>query len=354
VSDPNVRLGIRYDNRGVVVGYYVERFHPQDDKADDFEYDYFPRFDSAGQPRMLHIFDPLFAGQSRGLPWLLSGLNKIIDLDDYSEAEIIAKQVEACFGVIFKLATEDRNETMYDMANAASDGVDAKGDLLENLSPGFIQRLTAEDDVTTVNPMRPGNNFGMFMEWSFRQISAASQIPYELLAKNFFQTTFASGRLSVLDGQMYFVMRRSILEDMGLNPIHSRVVHTAVFVNELYGALPVGVYLENPYWFSRRKYYARQMGMIQPEREIKAYVEGKKSGFLGYADFHEERSTDWEAAMEQHKEEARRAIDSQLEIEQYEMEQRQKMGLPPRDIGKEGDETVTSGAYGDEYDDEDN
>jgi capsid protein len=88
-------MGVQYSNKQIV-GYHVRKGTPNDTKEfDHYEYEYYPRYDSAGRPRMLHVFDPMFAGQARGIPWLTAAMNKILDFDDYQEAEIIAKQIEA-------------------------------------------------------------------------------------------------------------------------------------------------------------------------------------------------------------------------------------------------------------------
>ncbi len=334
-ADPNVRLGIRYGSRhGEIVGYYVRRTHPDDAGIDhDPNYDFFPRFDNAGNPRLLHVFDPLFAGQSRGLPWLTATLNKILDFDDFFEAEIIAKQIEACFGLIFKIAKdeEDPDSTdLYGMALKAAEKQTPEGELMESIKPGFIQRIREGDDVTTVDPSRPGANFAPFLEGSLRMIASSAQIPYEILAKNFFRTTFASGRLAILDGQLGFAMRRSILNDLFLTPWYRRVVSDKVFADELWGTLPIEEFVQDPDWFIRRKYYCKQMGLIDPEKQIKAFSLGMKDGTLNKADYHEENGSDWEAAEEQRFEERKRQIDANLELEAYEAEQREKKGLPPK------------------------
>lgn len=343
LNDEDVRLGIRYGSRGEIKGYYVRKKHPDDnlnihDSSEDFQF--FERFDSRGRQKMLHIFEPLFAGQTRGLPWLLAAMNKILDFDDYLEAEIIGKQVEACFGLVFKLAKrDDRHESLYEMANAAAETQTSTSDqLIEKLGPGFIQRLTDDDDVTVIDPDRPGGNFMPFFEASIRMIAAATQQPYELLCKNFFQTTFASGRLALLDGQVSFCMRRSTLEDMGLNPIHARLISTAVWENELYGTLPVEIYTQNPWWFHRRKYCSRPFGQIQPDRENAAYQTALESEFMNYEDIYEDRGgEDWEAAKEQQQTERIRGIDLRLELEEYEMKQRKAKKLPLPTATENGD-----------------
>jgi lambda family phage portal protein len=333
-GNTNIRLGIHYGERhGEIQGYYVRRTHPDDAGPNhDAGYDYYPRFDSAGNARMLHIFDPLFAGQSRGLPWLTATLNKILDFDDFFEAEIIAKQIEACFGLIFKIAKDedDPDSTdLYGMALKAAEEQTPEGQLMESIKPGFIQRIREGDDVTTVDPSRPGANFAPFLEGSLRMIASSAQIPYEILAKNFFRTTFASGRLAILDGQLGFAMRRSILQDLMLTPWYRRVISDKVFADELWGLLPIEEFVQDPDSFSRRKYYCKQMGLIDPEKQIKAFSLGMKDGTLNKADYHEENGSDWEAAEEQRFEERKRLIDANLELETYEAEQRKKKGLPP-------------------------
>jgi len=163
-----------------------------------------------------------------------------------------------------------------------------------------------------------------------RMIASSAQIPYEILAKNFFRTTFASGRLAILDGQLGFAMRRSILQDLMLTPWYRRVISDKVFADELWGLLPIEEFVQDPDWFTRRKYYCKQMGLIDPEKQIKAFSLGMKDGTLNKADYHEENGSDWEAAEEQRFEERKRLIDANLELEAYEAEQRKKKGLPPK------------------------
>ncbi len=325
-QDPLVRLGVRYSMSGLVVGYYVRKTHPNDDKEYSVDYDYYPRFDQAGQARMVHVFDPLFPGQSRGIPWLAAALNKILDFDDYLEAEILAKQVEACFGLVFKKST-GAGESLLDIVDANTTE-NSDGDKMETIKPGFIQYIHPDDEITTVDPQRPGSSFAPFTEHTLRAIAAAGNIPYEVIAKNFFRTTFSSGRLAVLDGNMGFTMRRSVLIDRGLSPIYRRVVHARVWEDEIGGLLPIEEYVADPRRYHAHKWHGKLMGLIDPQKEIGAYTEAIENKLLTKADFHSERGDDWERAEQQVFEEERCEIDRKLELEKYEMEQRQSMGLP--------------------------
>lgn len=328
LDNPKVRMGVKY-HRGQIVGYYVRNNTPNDDKEiDSFEHTYYPRFDDAGNPRMVHVFEQMFAGQSRGIPYITAAMNKILDFDDYQEAEIIAKQVEACFGLVFKIKKAEKSTTLYDYAQAAADSVDDDGELMERINPGFIQRIGDEDDIHPIDPSRPGNNYAPFLEGSLRMIAAQAQQPYELIAKNFFQTTFSSGKLAMLDGKMGFTCRRSTVIDMALIPIYTRVVSDRVFSDEADGKIPIEDWIRNPDVYTSHKYQIKEMGEIDQVKEMKGFQIGKLEGIVNKSDYHDERGNDWEAHEDQRKEEQRRDIDDRLELEKYEMDKRTQLGLP--------------------------
>lgn len=329
-NNPDVRLGVRYENKEIV-GYYVRKGTPNDTKEhDQFEFTYYPRFDSAGRPRMLHVFDPMFSGQARGIPWITAAMNKMLDFDDYQEAEIIAKQVEACFGLIFRIKKQDPADTLYDYAHAAAGEVGEDGELMESISPAFIQRIGEEDEVTTVDPARPGSNYAPFLEGSLRMISAAINMPYEIVAKNFHRTTFASGQLALNDGDMGFCMRRSVLEDTALKPLFTRAVWDRVLADEADGEIPIEDFVANPDVYTNHKYQFKKIAAIDEVKQIKAFATGREEGVVSKADYHDRNSNDWEAQEDQIKNERRREIDDQLELEKYEQDRRLALGLPDK------------------------
>lgn len=333
LNNPNVRLGVKYQNKQIV-GYYVRKNTPNDTKEpQDYEYTYYPRFDKAGNPRMVHIFEPMFPGQARGVPWITAAMNKILDFDDYQEAEIIAKQVEACFGVVYKVAQKERPGTsLYEYAQAAADedasAVNDDDQRQETLAPGFINYIGDEDDITVVDPARPGNNYAPFLEGSLRMVASAANIPYEIIAKNFFRTTYSSGKLAMIDGRMGFDMRRSTLIDAGLIPIYRRVVSDRVFADEADGNIPVGDYILNPDAYTVHKYQVKQMGEIDEQKRVKAFAVAEASGIANKADYHDENGNDWETQEAQNQRERMKEVDDKLELEKYEMEKRKLMGLP--------------------------
>lgn len=296
-NNPNVRLGIRYDRPGgEVIGYYVRKVHPGDSFQTEYGHDYIPRFDKQGKPRMLHVFDPIFPEQSRGIPWLAAALNRIKDLDDFFEAELIAKQIEACFGILIKKDPETTGSLEEEAERVASETV--SNQRLEDIEPGMVEYMNTGEDITTIDPQRPGSTFAPFLEAALRSISGALNFPYEILAKNFFRTTFSSGRLALLDGAKGFRMRSSVLCDQFLSPVWNLIVEDAFFYDQ-FTDFNILDYRDAPEVFQKHAWQHKTFGFIDMEKEFKAYSLAKKDGLAPMAAIYEAQESDWESAMEQ-------------------------------------------------------
>jgi len=327
IRDPNVRMGIRYkQGGGEIVGYYVRLSHPDDHKQFRVDYQFVRRFDESGQARMIHVFDPMFPEQSRGIPWLATAMNRAKDVDDFFEAELIAKQIEACFGLVFTGGKDSPDPMSIAEGNATAS---VNGSRIEELSPGFTHYAGDGETVTTIDPQRPGSSFAPFIEASLRGVAAALNFPYEILAKNFFRTTFSSGRLAMLDGWMGFSMRQLVLIEQFLRPLWRRLVNDAVFIGEMDGLIDPIDYLARPHVYQRHKWVGQGRGFIDPDKEVRAHLRANEGGIETKAFIAAEKGEDWEDNEEQLDVEERRKIELRIEREVWENELRASRGLPP-------------------------
>jgi len=324
--DDSVRMGVKYSPNGEILGYYMRKSHPDASRGYRWGYDFVPRFDASGHARMLHVFDPLFPDQSRGIPWLANAMNRAKDVDDFFEAELIGKQIEACFGLVVKGGKSSVSPHEIAEGNAAR--VSADGTRIEEIRPGMVQYLNDGEDITKIDPNRPGGSFAPFSELSLRSVAASLNYPYELLAKNFFRTTFSSGRLAMLDGWMGFAMRQQVIVDQGLCPIWRRVVYDAVFEGELDGLVSASNYLMFPYRYERQRWASQARGFLDPTKEVRAHVEALDAGISTKSDIFAERGQDWEDAEEQLDAEARKRIELRTAREAFERDLRVQFGLP--------------------------
>jgi lambda family phage portal protein len=326
-GDPNVRLGIRYDNDGRVLGYYKRRAHPYDTKRTDLQYDYIPRLDANGHIRMLHVFDPVFSGQTRGLPWMAAAINRLKDAEDIVEFTIISMQVEACFSAFVKPGKG--GAAPHDMATGAAAATDADGNRIEELRPGSVEYLNAGEEVEFGNPQRPGSTFLPMIQFTLRSISAALNYPYELLANDFFRTTFSSGRLSMMMGRLGFNMRRQVLVEKMLQPIWRRIVFESILVGELDGLVSTGEYAAAPHRYERHIWQARSgIVHINPEQEVSAHQIELETNTNTLADIFAEGGLDWEDRLRQRYTERAKLVEQDVELEALRTRLRQELGLP--------------------------
>lgn len=327
IADPMVRMGIRYNAADDIVGYYVRYAHPDATKRFKIGYRFIPRFDATGQARMVHVFDPIFPEQSRGIPWFATALNRMKDLDDFFEAELIAKEIEACLGIIF---TGGKNADPSPQEIAEGNASARRGNKrLEDLEPGFIHYAQHGEDVKTVDPQRPGASFAPFIELSLRSIASALNFPYEILGRNFSRVTFSSGRLAMLDGWKGFAMRQQVLIEQFLEPVWSRIVQDAVFIGEMDGLVSLADYVARPWVYERNKWIGQGRGFIDPDKEVRAHVRANDGGIETKMAIAGEKGEDWEDTEEQLDREERRKIELRIEREVWENDLREQNDLPP-------------------------
>lgn len=257
-GDEQVRLGIRYDEDGMPVAYYIRRTHPYDTKKVNYEYD------EVEAARVCHSFEELFPGQPRGIPWLSAAMGSLKDLKDFKEAHLLSEQIAACFSVFI---TSETNA--LDLAEGASSESDANGNRLEEVAPGIIQYLNSGEKINFADPNRPGGTLAPFMEWHLRTVSAASNYPYELLTKDFSKTTYSSGRLSLIDGRQAFQSWQKMSIEDTWSRVYQRFMDELVIVDEIGIAR---LYSDYRYELSQHQWIPQGFTWIDPESEVEANV----------------------------------------------------------------------------------
>lgn len=167
--------GIEFDKSHQRVAYWLYDRHPGDMSR------------TATSSRVLardviHLYDKLRPGQARGVPIMAPVMLKMKDFDDFETAELVAKQVQACFSVFIQ--TNDGPENFTTIKN---DGTDR----LQEVRPGQVTYLKpGEDAKSLAPPVSPGAD-----GYSIRQqraLSVGTGIPYELFTGDLSQVNYSS------------------------------------------------------------------------------------------------------------------------------------------------------------------
>lgn len=184
--------GIEFDALGRRVAYWLYDMHPGEHY----------RLGRTLEPRrvdaadVIHLFKRTRPGQVRGVPELAPIVLRARDLDDYEDAELTRKKVEACFSVFIKT---DGGAT----SGVGSIGKDGDGRATARLSPGMIKTLRPGEDVSFVSPT-PTAGYAEFTRAQLRAMAAGSLVTYEAMSGDLSQVNYSSMRA----GQLAY--RRSV------------------------------------------------------------------------------------------------------------------------------------------------
>jgi lambda family phage portal protein len=184
-----IRNGVQYNAFGRREGYWVFPTHPGDSMPFS-RWSHTSRFVPADE--ILHIFRRRRPGQVRGIPQLASVMLKLRDLDDYQDAELLRKKIEACF-VSFVTNVE----------GDATDEADVKKDgdkLVEMIEPGTTKYLPPGRDVKFGAPAATGG-YGEYVRVEQHAVAAGSGVTYPQMTGDTSQSNYSSMRGEKLEFQ---------------------------------------------------------------------------------------------------------------------------------------------------------
>lgn len=159
--------------------------------------------------KVLHIFEPLRPGQTRGLPVFTPVLELFKQMAKYIDAEMTAALVSACFTVFLTSPEGDGF-----LPTVAGDGVDDV-----ELGPASIVALEKGEDIKIANPSRPNEKFAGFIDAIMQQIGTGVGIPLEVLRQSY-TASYSASRAAILEAWKGFSEQRSFFVDAFCVPIY--------------------------------------------------------------------------------------------------------------------------------------
>ena len=139
--------------------------------------------------QVLHIYEKLRPSQLLGVPKLASALMKMRELDDYEDAELMRKKIEACFAG-FVTSPED--------SAAIGQQVTTDGKTVESLEPGLIQYLRPGEEITFGTP-GAAVGYAEYTRTQLHAIAAGAGITYEQLTGDLSQVNYSSMRAGMTE-----------------------------------------------------------------------------------------------------------------------------------------------------------
>lgn len=192
-----------------------------------------PRYDADGRPQALLIYHQERPDQVRGVPYLAPVIETLKQLDRFTEAELAAAVISACFTVFVKtkLPELDGDEVAPTwnpgVTQAAGEARPPRSAEDLQLGSGAFIELSEGEDVSFASPTRPNDQFDPYFLAMVRQIGIALEIPYEVLIRHF-SSSYSASRAAMIEAWRGFMKRRARLIRQWCNPVREWVITEAV------------------------------------------------------------------------------------------------------------------------------
>ncbi|HEY4359411.1 MAG TPA: phage portal protein [Bryobacteraceae bacterium] len=295
----NVKMGIVFDNEDKRIGYDLWKVNPWDTivvSEGVGQYVFIPA------DEMLHVMKRTRAGQLRPTGGhMTSALILLQQIEKYSEAERLRKEMAACFAVfITKLTLDDQVLPPSTIPDATfSQGKDES-----RIEPGTAQYLLPGEDVKFSEPPDSGD-FASFMNQQLHLFAAGVGVTFEQLTNDFSKVNFSSIRAGVLEFRRAVEQyQANIVIHQMLEPVMKRWMKEAVLNGSL--TLPDD-YFDTPEVYEAAKWVAPGWNWVNPKDEVDAYQTAVRSGFISRTQVVREQGFDPEIIDAQQAEERQRA-----------------------------------------------
>ncbi len=294
LAKKKIRDGIELDRFDRPVAAWVLVSDPSDfvfgeRKSLTQRYRRIPFKDADGRPLLMHLYQQLRPGQSRGEPLLAPTLSAFKHMGDWQEAELVAKKVESCFAVF--RTRPDTESTEFDETGE----VDAQGQRLDAVEPAMIEDLEPGEKVEFANPSRPGSNFAPYVKVLMRGISAAASYPYEVLFGDYAGMNYSSARTAILDARRVFRIWQEFICSKLLQPLWDLLLEEAWLRDEV----PVIDFYEKADLVTSCSWVTDGWQWVDPLKEVDAELRGIEGGVQTRQSVCAARGEDWEEVARQ-------------------------------------------------------
>lgn len=252
-SGNRIYMGVETNQWSRPVAYHVLTRHPGDET-----YLYGGRrYLRIPADEIIHPFVSDRAQQTRGVPWMHAGMQRLQMLGGYEEAELTAARVSAAkMGFITTPTGEDY----------PGDDTDAFGNTITEAEPGSFEQLPAGSDMKMFDPKHPTDAFGTFCKTMLRGFAAGVGVSYNGLANDLEGVNFSSLRHGLNDERDGW----RVLQTWLISSVHDQVFEEWLTWSLTTGALalPMNKFAK----FNHVIWQPRGWAWVDPEKEIKANI----------------------------------------------------------------------------------
>lgn len=274
------RAGVELDRDGAAVAYHFRQGHPKSLYADvrEMRHRRFARDTDWGRPRVLHFFDKMRDGQTRGMSRLAPVVETLRMEHQYSRVELQAAILNAVLAAYIKtpMGPEAMDEMFGD--GDASGFLTMQADRTKfyaerngiHMGDAKLTMLYPSDEIGMVETARPAAQFADFSSAVLRQIASGLGISYEQLASDWSKTNYSSARAAMVEIWRGWTARRVSFAQGFCQPFFMAWLEEEIDFGRI--ELPRGAppFAENWAAYSRAKWIGPGRGFVDPVKEVQA------------------------------------------------------------------------------------
>ncbi len=181
LKDGFIIAGVEFDNDGHRRAYWLYPYHPGE--TIPIARQLTPIQVPAAE--IIHGYSVDRPGQVRGVSHLATSMLRLRDLDEYQEALLIQKKIQACFAAFVHNATGSAQL-------GATTPDTSTGKRIETLNPGMVEYLGEGEDITFAQPQIGPD--GSYSVEQLHAIAAGAEVMYEQLTGDLSRVNYSSIR----------------------------------------------------------------------------------------------------------------------------------------------------------------
>lgn len=271
--------GVEVDSQGMIVAYHISDDYPEPMNLTKMKWQRVLAYgEKTGLPNILQIMNAERADQYRGITYLAQVIEPLLQINRYTQAELVAALVQSFFTAWIVSKTDPSqvplNEVGSGVVGMDGEPADAPGISQQKneyeMGPGTVTHLQEGEDIKFGNPSVPTPGFDVFAKAIFQQIGAALEIPHDVLLKKF-DASYSASRAALLEAWEGFRMRRKWIEEKLCQPVYEVWLAEAV----ARGRIKAPGFFEDPLLraaWSSAHWIGPVQGHLDPLKEIKADI----------------------------------------------------------------------------------
>lgn len=222
--------GVEVNKQGKIVAYHICSAYPQQAILDTAKWQRIEAVNSIGLANILQVMDSERPDQYRGVTYLASDIETLLQLRRYTESELMAALVQSFLTAWVTTESDTTENPLNEVNPTDEDGNEDSVSEDENeyeMGPGVINHLRPGENVTLGNPNIPTAGFETFTKTIIKMVGASLELPYDVLLKEF-NSSYSAAKGALEEAREAIMMRRTWLIDDLCQPVYEMWLAEAV------------------------------------------------------------------------------------------------------------------------------